>query len=77
MRAYSSLRQMQNLGICVDDYKTNEKTAFLLHGLTTNAGVKTVMYLPISLLKTAVKLWLPPGRTLVISAFQRLKKAQY
>lgn len=25
MRAYSSLRQMQNLGICVDDYKTNER----------------------------------------------------
>ena len=25
MRAYSSLRQMQNLGICVDNYKTNEQ----------------------------------------------------
>ena len=24
MRAYSSLRQMQDSGICVDDYKTNE-----------------------------------------------------
>lgn len=24
MRAYSSLRQIQNLGICVDDYKTNK-----------------------------------------------------
>ena len=25
MRAYSSLRQMQDSGICVDDYKTNER----------------------------------------------------
>ena len=25
MRAYSSLRQMQDSGICVDNYKTNEK----------------------------------------------------
>lgn len=24
MRAYSSLKQMQNLSICVDNYKTNE-----------------------------------------------------
>ena len=25
MRAYSSLRQMQDSGICVDNYKTNEQ----------------------------------------------------
>ncbi len=25
MRAYSSLRQMQDSGICVDNYKTNER----------------------------------------------------
>ena len=30
MRAYSSLRQMQDLGICVDDYKTNENAGIFV-----------------------------------------------
>lgn len=30
MRAYSSLRQMQNLGIRVDDYKTNESEGIFI-----------------------------------------------
>ena len=30
MRAYSSLRQMQDSGICIDNYKTNERDGIFI-----------------------------------------------
>ena len=50
--------------------------AYLRHGLTASVGAKSEMFLRISLLKTAVKLWLPLGRTPAISVSLRLRKEQ-
>lgn len=75
MRAYSSLRQLEEKGICVDEYLTNEREGVFKARLDCKRWGKK-LFLRTSLLQTAVKLWLPLGRIPIISASPRLKKEQ-
>lgn len=76
MRAYSSLRQLKEKGIYVDEYLTNERDGVFKARLDCKRWGKNRIFLRTSLLRTAVKLWLPLGRTPVISVSLKLKKEQ-
>ena len=76
MRAYSSLRQLEEKGICVDEYLTNEHEGVFKARLDCKRWGKSEMFLRTSLLRTAVKLWPPLDRTPVISVSLKLKKEQ-
>lgn len=76
MRAYSSLRQLEAKGICVDEYLTNERDGVFKARLDSSAGTRNEIFLRTSHLKTAVRLWPLLGRTPGISVSLRLKKEQ-
>lgn len=76
MRAYSSLRQLEEKGICVDEYLTNERDGVFKARLDCKRWARNEIFLRTSHLKTAVRLWPPLGRTSGISVSLRLKKEQ-
>ena len=75
MRAYSSLRELEEKGICVDEYLTNERDGIFKARLDYKRWGKKRNVL--AYFKTAVRLWLPLGKTPVISAYPKLKKERY
>ena len=76
MRAYSSLRQLEEKSICVDEYLTNERDGVFKAQLDCKRWARKEISLPTSHLKMEVRLWLLLGRTPGISVSLRLKKEQ-
>lgn len=76
MRAYSSLRQLEEKGICIDEYLTNERDGVFKACLDCKRWGKKRNILAYFTFEDGSKVWLPLGRTPGISVSLRLKKEQ-
>lgn len=76
MRAYSSLRQVKEKGIYVDEYLTNEREGVFKARLDCKRWGKKRNVLAYFTFEDGSKLWLPLGRTPAISVFPKLRKEQ-
>lgn len=76
MRAYSSLRQLEAKGICVDEYLTNERDGVFKARLDCKRWGKKRNILAYFTFEDGSKVMPPLGRTPGISVSLRLKKEQ-